>query len=104
MGGGRRRAERAAAAAPLLRADRGRPESARRNRRSISCATRCACAAPSASLSRLTMPHHRSEPLALRLSLGLIRALRRLVPAVIRDEWVREWEAEIQHKWSDVNR
>ena len=50
------------------------------------------------------MPHHRSEPLALRLSLGLIRAFRRLVPAVIRDEWVREWEAEIQHKWSTVNR
>jgi putative ABC transport system permease protein len=23
---------------------------------------------------------------------------------VIRDEWVREWEAEIQHKWSTVNR
>jgi predicted permease len=50
------------------------------------------------------MPQHRSEPLALRLSLGLIRVFRRLVPAVIRDEWVREWEAEIQHKWSVVNR
>jgi putative ABC transport system permease protein len=50
------------------------------------------------------MALHHSEPLALRLSLGLIRACRRLVPAVIRDEWVREWEAEIQHKWSSVNR
>ena len=49
------------------------------------------------------MPHHHRNPLALRLSLGLIRAFRRLVPAVIRDEWVREWEAEIQHKWSTVN-
>lgn len=48
------------------------------------------------------MTFHR-EPLALRLSLGLIRALRRLVPAVIRDEWVREWEAEIQHKWSTMH-
>ena len=46
---------------------------------------------------------HRSEPLALRLSLGLIRAFRKVVPAVIRDEWVREWEAEIRHRWSTVN-
>ena len=44
----------------------------------------------------------RREPLALRLSLGLSRSLRRLVPVVIRDEWAREWEAEIQHKWSSV--
>ena len=50
------------------------------------------------------MSQHRSEPLALRLSLGLIRAFRTLVPAVIRDEWVREWEAEIRHRWSTVNR
>ncbi len=49
------------------------------------------------------MSHH-SDTFALRLSLGLIRAVRRLVPAVIRDEWVREWEAEIQHRWSAVNR
>jgi predicted permease len=49
------------------------------------------------------MAPHR-DPLALRLSLGLIRAFRRLVPAVIRDEWVREWEAEIRHKWSTVSR
>jgi putative ABC transport system permease protein len=49
------------------------------------------------------MAHHR-DPLALRLSLGLIRAFRRLVPAATRDEWVREWEAEIRHKWSSVNR
>ena len=47
---------------------------------------------------------HRSDTFALRLSLGLIRTIKRLVPAVIRDEWVREWEAEIQHKWSAVNR
>jgi putative ABC transport system permease protein len=50
------------------------------------------------------MALHRGEPLALRLSLGLIRVCRRVVPAVIRDEWVREWEAEIRHKWSTVNR
>lgn len=49
------------------------------------------------------MAQHR-EPLALRLSFGLIRAFKRLVPAVIRDEWVREWEAEIQHKWCTLNR
>jgi predicted permease len=49
------------------------------------------------------MAPHR-DPLALRLSLGLIRAFRRLVPAVVRDEWVREWEAEIRHKWSTVHR
>jgi predicted permease len=49
------------------------------------------------------MTNHRGRPLGLRVSLGLIRAIRRLVPAVIRDEWVREWEAEIQYKWSDVD-
>jgi putative ABC transport system permease protein len=26
------------------------------------------------------------------------------VPASIRDEWLREWEAEIRHRWSIVNR
>jgi len=50
------------------------------------------------------MSFHHREPLTLRLSLGLIRTFRRLVPAVIREAWVREWEAEIQHKWSSLNR
>jgi predicted permease len=50
------------------------------------------------------MPHLDPVPLTLRVSLGLIRAFRRLVPAGIRDEWVREWEAEIQHRWSTVDR
>lgn len=43
-------------------------------------------------------------PFALRVSLSLVRAIRRLVPASIRADWVREWEAEIQYKWSTINR
>ena len=50
------------------------------------------------------MSHHHGDPFALRVSLGVVRAIRRLVPAVIRDEWVSEWEAEIRHKWSTMNR
>jgi putative ABC transport system permease protein len=50
------------------------------------------------------MTTHHSDSFTLRVSLGLIRGIRRLVPAIIRDEWVREWEAEIRHRWSTVNR
>jgi hypothetical protein len=48
------------------------------------------------------MFQQRGDPWALRASLGLVRAIRRLVPAAIRDDWTREWEAEIRHKWSTM--
>jgi len=44
------------------------------------------------------------DPFAVRLSLALLRAIRALVPANIRQDWLREWEAEIRHRWSAVNR
>src|SRR5688572_7915001 len=44
------------------------------------------------------------DPFALRVSLSLVRLIRTIVPAAMRDEWLREWEAEIRHKWSSVNR
>jgi putative ABC transport system permease protein len=47
-------------------------------------------------------PHR--DPFALRVSLRLVRLIRTIVPAALRDEWLREWEAEIRHKWSNVNR
>jgi predicted permease len=44
------------------------------------------------------------DPLAVRLSLALLRAIRSLVPAGIRQDWLREWEAEIRHRWSTLSR
>lgn len=44
------------------------------------------------------------DPVAVRVSLTIVRAIRSLVPAGIRDEWMREWEAEIRHRWSTVSR
>jgi putative ABC transport system permease protein len=44
------------------------------------------------------------DPLAVRVSLALLRSIRSLVPAGIRHDWLREWEAEIRHRWSRVNR
>jgi putative ABC transport system permease protein len=44
------------------------------------------------------------DPLAVRLSLALLRSIRAIVPAGIRQDWLREWEAEIRHRWSTVNR
>ncbi|HEX5046643.1 MAG TPA: FtsX-like permease family protein [Gammaproteobacteria bacterium] len=42
------------------------------------------------------MTEQRPEPLALRLSLALVRAARHLVPRAARDRWMREWEAEVR--------
>jgi putative ABC transport system permease protein len=44
------------------------------------------------------------DPFAVRVSLALLRAIRALVPANIRQDWLREWEAEIRHRWSTVNK
>jgi putative ABC transport system permease protein len=42
------------------------------------------------------------DAFALRVSLFLVRSIKRIVPASLRDEWMREWEAEIRHRWSRV--
>ena len=39
---------------------------------------------------------------ALRLALALIRAIARFVPRRQRDEWQREWDAELRHHASDA--
>lgn len=36
--------------------------------------------------------------------MALFRAIKVLVPSSIRQDWLREWEAEIRHRWSTVNR
>ena len=36
--------------------------------------------------------------LALRLSLSIVRAVGWLVPAAVRADWIREWEAELQYR------
>jgi putative ABC transport system permease protein len=36
--------------------------------------------------------------------MALLRAIKVLVPSTIRQDWLREWEAEIRHRWSTVNR
>ena len=50
------------------------------------------------------MSDPRRDPFAVRLSLALLRSIRAIVPAGIRQDWLREWEAEIRHRWSTVNR
>jgi predicted permease len=50
------------------------------------------------------MPNPTPSPLALRVSLMLVRAIRTLVPGSLRDEWLREWEAEIHHRWTSMSR
>ena len=44
------------------------------------------------------------DPLAVRLSLAILRAARCLVPRPSRDAWTREWEAEIRHRWQAMSR
>ena len=44
------------------------------------------------------------DPLAVRLSLAILRAVRYLVPPAARDAWMREWEAEIRCRWQGMNR
>jgi putative ABC transport system permease protein len=46
------------------------------------------------------MSERRPDPLALRVSLAILRAARRLVPRAARDRWMREWEAEVRHRSS----
>lgn len=44
------------------------------------------------------MSERRPDPLALRVSLAILRAARRLVPRAARERWMREWEAEVRHR------
>ena len=38
------------------------------------------------------------------MSLAILRAARHLVPRATRDKWMREWEAEVRHRWSSMHR
>jgi len=42
------------------------------------------------------MSEQRRDPLALRVSLAILRAARHLVPRAARERWMREWEAEVR--------
>ena len=46
----------------------------------------------------------RREPAALRLCLALVRAFGPLVPRAWRDDWRREWNAEVRHRWYVLER
>ena len=50
------------------------------------------------------MRPRRSDVFALRVSLAILRAARRLVPRAIREGWMREWEAEVRHRSSSMER
>ena len=50
------------------------------------------------------MGERRSDSLALRVSLAILRAARHLVPRAARDRWMREWEAEVRHRSSSMHR
>ena len=43
------------------------------------------------------------EPLVLRLCLGLLSVCAPLVPAASREDWRREWEAEVRHRWGRLD-
>ena len=36
--------------------------------------------------------------------MALFRAIKVLVPSAIRQDWLREWEAEVRHRWTSVTR
>src|SRR5688500_1413292 len=40
----------------------------------------------------------RNVPVMHRLSLWILRMISALVPAAARADWLREWEAEVQHR------
>jgi predicted permease len=50
------------------------------------------------------MSDPRRDPLALRVSMALFRTIKVLVPSSIREDWLREWEAEVRHRWSTVSK
>jgi hypothetical protein len=44
------------------------------------------------------------DPRVLRLCLWILRIARRVVPRTIRDQWTREWEAELRYRWNTIGR
>jgi putative ABC transport system permease protein len=45
-----------------------------------------------------------SDPLVLRLCFWILRIARHVVPRTIRDQWMREWEAELRYRWNTIHR
>jgi hypothetical protein len=45
------------------------------------------------------MPEERPQPRVVSVSQALVRAAAPLVPRAHRDDWQREWHAEIWHRW-----
>jgi putative ABC transport system permease protein len=50
------------------------------------------------------MDERRSDPLALHVSLAILRVAQYLVPRATRERWMREWEAEVRHRWNRMRR
>ena len=44
-----------------------------------------------------------SDPLILRICFSILRMARRLVPRTLREEWMREWEAELRYRWTAIH-
>jgi putative ABC transport system permease protein len=45
-----------------------------------------------------------SDPLVLRMCFSILRLVRRLVPGTIREQWMREWEAELRYRSNTIHR
>ena len=45
------------------------------------------------------MPDEPKRPWVVSVSQTLVRAAAPLVPAGQREDWLREWHAEIWHRW-----
>ena len=45
-----------------------------------------------------------SDPLVLRMCFSILRLARRLVPRTIREQWMREWEAELRYRSNTIHR
>jgi predicted permease len=50
------------------------------------------------------MNRPRPDPLVVRLCLAILGLARHLVPRAARDQWTREWDAEIRHRWHAMRR
>ena len=46
----------------------------------------------------------RRDPTALRLCLALVRLFGAIVPSISRCDWRAEWEAEVRHRWTLLER
>jgi hypothetical protein len=43
-----------------------------------------------------------SDPFVLRICQWILRIARRIVPRTIREQWTREWEAEVLYRWNTI--